>query len=63
MIKVDCTIPDANTKALMNKYNVTGMPTLVFLSKSGKELTDLREIGFVGPEKFITSFQKALSAL
>ncbi|NIA31686.1 MAG: thioredoxin fold domain-containing protein, partial [Actinobacteria bacterium] len=43
MIKVDCTAPDAQTKKFMQTFKVTGMPTLVFLSKSGKEVDKLRE--------------------
>ena len=62
MIKVDCTAPDESIRKLMQRFNVTGMPTLIFLSKSGQELTDLREIGFVGPDKFVQSMQKALEA-
>lgn len=62
MIKVDCTSPDAATKTLMDKFKVTGMPTLIFISKSGKELKNLREIGFIGPDNFLQSMDKALLA-
>ena len=62
MVKVDCTAPDANTKALMEKFGVTGMPTLIFLSKTGQELDNLREIGFIGPDNFITSMENSLTA-
>ena len=62
MLKVDCTKPDAATQAFMNQFKVTGMPTLVFISGSGKQLPDLREIGFVPPDKFLESMQKTLQA-
>ena len=62
MIKVDCTAPDAITKSFMDKFKVSGMPTLVFLSKDGKEDPALREIGFVGPEEFIKSLNKVLNS-
>ncbi|MDZ7345839.1 MAG: thioredoxin family protein [candidate division KSB1 bacterium] len=61
MLKVDCTQPNERVKSLMQQFQVSGMPTLVFLSKSGKELIDLREIGFIPPEKFILSMKKALA--
>lgn len=53
MIKVDCTLPDRETQALMQRFGVNGMPTLVFLDASGKEIKELREIGYIGPEKFV----------
>ncbi len=62
MIKVDCTTPDDQIKSVMQRFNVTGMPTLVFISPGGKVLTDLREIGFVGPEQFVKSMQAGLAA-
>lgn len=61
MIKVDCTAPDAQTKQFMQSFKVTGMPTLVFLSKSGKELAGLREIGFINATKFLESMKTAAS--
>ena len=62
MLKVDCTAPDATTQAFMDQFNVTGMPTLVFISKSGEQLDELREIGFIPPDKFLQSMEKALAA-
>lgn len=60
MIKVDCTAPDEHVRKFMNNFEATGMPTLVFLNKQGEEETDLREIGFVGPEKFIEKMNQLL---
>jgi len=62
MVKVDCTAPDAATLALMESFRVSGMPTLIFLSKSGTELEELREIGFIAAEPFLSSMDKTLSA-
>ena len=61
MLKVDCTKPNAATQAFMDKYKVTGMPTLVFIARSAKELQELREIGFVPPDKFLNSMKKTLN--
>ncbi|MFZ5515376.1 MAG: protein-disulfide reductase DsbD family protein [Candidatus Zhuqueibacterota bacterium] len=52
MIKVDCTSPDDNVRKFMQQFDATGMPTFVFINKHGEEATALREIGFVGPDKF-----------
>ena len=53
MVKVDCTAPDENIRGFMNQFQVTGMPTLVFLNLEGEELKQLREIGFINPEAFV----------
>ena len=62
MIKVDCTAPDEATRALMQRFGVTGMPTLVFLAPDGTELKALREIGYMGPEEFAARMRQALAA-
>jgi thiol:disulfide interchange protein DsbD len=62
MVKVDCTAPDDATLELMEFFRVSGMPTLIFLSKSGTELEELREIGFIAAEPFLASMEKTLSA-
>ena len=62
MLKVDCTTPDAATQAFMEKYKVTGMPTLIFISKSGNTIPELREIGFTPPDKFLQSMQTTLQS-
>ncbi len=61
MIKVDCTAPDQTILQLMNQFQVTGMPTLVFLDKEGNPQPDMREIGFIGPEIFIAKMEKLLN--
>ena len=60
MLKVDCTKPDAAIQAFMDTYKVTGMPTLIFISASGIELEELREIGFLPPDKFLASMLQTL---
>jgi thioredoxin:protein disulfide reductase len=60
MIKVDCTTPSKATEALMKRFEVEGFPTLVFINHRGEENKKLREIGFIGPEKFIEHMQAAL---
>jgi thioredoxin:protein disulfide reductase len=62
MLKVDCTNPDAVTKNFMERFAVTGMPTLIFISKSGVVQQNLREIGFTPPNRFLSSMEKTNSA-
>ncbi|MBC7185527.1 MAG: thioredoxin fold domain-containing protein [Calditrichaeota bacterium] len=45
MLRVDCTAPDAMVREVMQRFRVSGMPTLVFLEPDGTERTDLRAVG------------------
>jgi len=60
MVKVDCTSPDEVTRRFMEKFQVTGMPTLIFLRPDGSEIQELREVGYVGPADFARMMEKAL---
>lgn len=54
MIKVDVTQGgDPFHERLLKQYGVQGVPTVVFLDRSGKERTDLRLVDFVPPEPFL----------
>ncbi len=60
MIKVDCTAPNEGIKNLMSQFNVTGMPTLVFIDKNGKEVLEMREIGYLGADEFLDKLNRLL---
>jgi len=60
MVKVDCTTPDQNTRNFMKKFNVTGMPTLIFIRKDGSEVAELREIGYIGADKFLEKINRLI---
>ncbi|MBN1999534.1 thioredoxin family protein [candidate division KSB1 bacterium] len=61
MLKVDCTSPDSKIRAFMDNFNVDGLPTLVFITKNGIELNELREIRFINAERLEKSLQATLS--
>jgi len=61
MIKVDLTSSgDPQSESLRKKYRALGVPTLVFLDSSGKELEDLRIIGFEPKEVMLAKMNSAL---
>lgn len=60
MVKVDCTAPDENIKKIMAQFDVTGMPTLVFIDKNGKEILEMREIGYLGVDRFLEKVNRLL---
>lgn len=53
-IKIDCTnTNDPKVKQLFAKYNVVGLPTIVFINKDGTIAGDKTITGFVNPEEFL----------
>ena len=59
-LKADLTrygSPEA--KALRERFDVAGVPTLVFLDGSGKEITQSRTVGYVGPDPFLQRVRAA----
>jgi len=61
MIKVDCTNPTADVTVLMKKFNVVGLPTLVFIDPSGEERQELRAVEYLGSEKFVARMNQILA--
>jgi thiol:disulfide interchange protein DsbD len=54
MVKVDVTRGgNALHERLLQEYGVKGVPTIVFLDKSGKERRDLRLVDYLPPDQFL----------
>jgi len=49
-------------RALIADFNIFGPPTILFLDAGGQERHDLRIVGFVGPDEFLTRMQNAAAA-
>lgn len=60
LLKVDATNPNDDVKALLERYKVVGLPTLLVLDKDGNELTSLRMVGSVTTEQLEKNLRKAL---
>jgi len=60
MVKVDCTAPDENIKKFMSQFDVTGMPTLVFIKRDGMEVVEMREIGYLGTDNFLEKVSRLI---
>lgn len=53
-IKIDCTnTDDPEVKQILAKYNVVGLPTIVFINKDGTIARDKTITGFVNPKEFL----------
>lgn len=54
MVKVDLTrAADTETKQLLKQFEITGVPTVVFLDARGRERKDLRLVGTAPPADFL----------
>ncbi len=57
-IRADVTQSNDTNAALMKQYGVVGPPTIIFVDASGRELRDLRVVGFEKPEEFLARLQR-----
>ena len=63
MMKVDLTkASDPLTKTMKNRYNIKGVPTLVFLGPDFEEMEKLRVVGFMEKDEFLPIMEQALSS-
>ena len=54
------TVKDPVINELYRRYQVRGVPTYVFLGPDGKELSDLRLVGFEAKKDFLARLKQAL---
>lgn len=52
LLQADVTKSDAVDVALLEKYHVLGLPTLLLFNAQGEQREDLRVTGFMGPKDF-----------
>ncbi|MGL4640143.1 MAG: protein-disulfide reductase DsbD, partial [Shewanella sp.] len=52
LLQADVTQSDSQDVALLEKYQVLGLPTLLIFDQQGKLRDDLRVTGFMGPKDF-----------
>jgi thiol:disulfide interchange protein DsbD len=60
LLKVDATNPGEKINALIKKYQVVGLPTLIVLDANGKEIAPLRMVGKVSVEHLEKQLRKSL---
>ena len=60
MLKLNLTSSDANTEAgrAALHYDIRGVPTVLFIDPTGKEVSDLRLVSFEKPELFLSRMIK-----
>jgi thiol:disulfide interchange protein DsbD len=62
-LKVDLTHFDSpDSEALRKKFNIAGVPTVVFLNKNGEEVLNSRVVGYIPPKEFVERTKPASTA-
>ncbi|WP_298443777.1 protein-disulfide reductase DsbD [uncultured Ferrimonas sp.] len=61
MLQADLTAMDDIDVVIMERYDVLGLPTLLFFDPQGNEISTLRVTGFMGPDKFAEHLDKVLA--
>ena len=62
LLQVDMTKNSEENRALMTKYKVLGLPTILFFSRDGKEIEGSRVNGFMSPVEFLQWIEKISKA-
>lgn len=58
LYRVDITEINADSQAIMEQYNILGLPALVFFTPAGPELPESRVLGEMKPERFLEHLDK-----
>jgi thiol:disulfide interchange protein DsbD len=62
-LKADLTDDKSPTvRDLKQRFQVLGVPTVVFLTPEGEEIPELRFTGVIGPEEFLERMNRALAS-
>ena len=62
LLQVDMTKNSEENRALMAKYKVLGLPTILFFNRDGKEIEGSRVNGFMPPVQFLQWIEKISKA-
>lgn len=62
LLQVDMTKNSEENRALMTKYKVLGLPTILFFNREGKEIEGSRVNGFMPPVEFLQWIEKISKA-
>ena len=62
LLQIDMTKNSEENRALMTKYKVLGLPTILFFNQDGKEIEGSRVNGFMPPVEFLQWIEKISKA-
>jgi len=59
LLRVDVTANTADDKILLKRFRLFGPPGIIFFDASGREIENLRVVGYESPAKFLRSLELA----
>ena len=59
-VKIDATAPDDKINAILQRYGIFGLPTLLFIGLDGNEIKNLRVVGYISPDQLEKKIRSAL---
>lgn len=60
LLQADVTANSEADKALLKRFGLFGPPGIIFFDRAGREQNDLRVVGYVPPERFLPTLERAL---
>lgn len=61
LFKVDLTRRNsARSERIREKFDIKGLPTIIFINEEGEEIEELRIFGFVKPDEFVKRMEKLI---
>lgn len=60
LVQADVTANDAGHRALLKRFNLFGPPGIIFFDARGRELPEVRVVGFMNAPRFAAVLDKAL---
>ncbi|MCB9030465.1 MAG: sulfite exporter TauE/SafE family protein [Deltaproteobacteria bacterium] len=59
LVKLDFTSPSDELETIQERYEILGLPSLLFLDNQGNEIPNTRVTGFLEPKEFLVAVNKA----
>jgi thiol:disulfide interchange protein DsbD len=60
LLKADVTANTAAAAALLKRFGLFGPPGIIFWDAGGREMLDLRVVGFEPADKFLPTLERVL---
>ena len=60
LVQADVTANSEADAALLKRFDLFGPPGIIFFDASGREIPELRVVGFVSAEQFLPTLERAL---
>ncbi len=61
LYQVDITDITPENQALMSRYDIFGLPSLIFFDPSGEQISGARILGFMGPQRFLEHLDRTVT--